>query len=242
MSSVTEPKPDGADTTAPAVQPYTLDVAAVVAELSSDANAGLTSGEATARLARYGPNEISKEEPPSLWAVAVQQLRDPMNIMLIAVVAVSFVIGQVSTGVIVGAAHPPQRRPRHAPGAEGAGEHRRACQPAGAAGEGRARRLGDARAGRRRRARRHRRGRGGRHRPGRRTHRPLGDARDAGGSADRGERARRKGRGDAGGARRGARRPLEHAVPEHVGDERHGRAGGDRRPAWRPRWERSRRC
>ncbi len=102
MSSVTEPTPDGADATAPAVQPYTTDVAAVVAELSSDANAGLTSAEATARLARYGPNEISKEEPPSLWAVAVQQLRDPMNIMLIAVVAVSFIIGQVSTGVIVG--------------------------------------------------------------------------------------------------------------------------------------------
>ena len=103
MSSVTDPKPDGgADTTAAAVQPYTLDVAAVVAELNTDAAAGLTSGEATARLARYGPNEIGKEEPPSLWAVALQQLRDPMNIMLIAVVAVSFVIGEVSTGVIVG--------------------------------------------------------------------------------------------------------------------------------------------
>ena len=31
-----------------------------------------------------------------------QQLRDPMNIMLVAVAAVSFVIGEVSTGVIVG--------------------------------------------------------------------------------------------------------------------------------------------
>ena len=35
--------------------------------------------------------------------VALKQLRDPMNIMLIAVTAVSFAIGQVSTGVIVAA-------------------------------------------------------------------------------------------------------------------------------------------
>ena len=128
-----------------------------MAGLESDADSGLTGAEAASRLSRYGPNEIGKEQPPSMWAVAPQQLRDPMNIMLIAVVAVSFVIGEVSTGVIVGAADPPQRRARHAPGAEGAGEHRRAREPAGAAGEGRARRLGRARAGGRRRSRRHRR-------------------------------------------------------------------------------------
>jgi Ca2+-transporting ATPase len=34
-------------------------------------------------------------------AVALQQLRDPMNIMLVAVTVVSFLIGEVSTGVIV---------------------------------------------------------------------------------------------------------------------------------------------
>ena len=43
----------------------------------------------------------SAEQPPSVWAVALEQLRDPMNIMLIAVIAVSFAIGEVSTGVIV---------------------------------------------------------------------------------------------------------------------------------------------
>ena len=36
-----------------------------------------------------------------MWAVALQQLRDPMNIMLVAVTVVSFLIGEVSTGVIV---------------------------------------------------------------------------------------------------------------------------------------------
>ena len=81
--------------------PYARDVAEIVAALGSDADSGLPGADAAERLSRYGPNEISKEKPPSVSAVAAQQLRDPMNIMLIAVVAVSFVIGEVSTGVIV---------------------------------------------------------------------------------------------------------------------------------------------
>ena len=81
--------------------PYARDASAVVAAAGSDAASGLTGAEAAARLTRYGPNEITGEPPPSLWAVALQQLRDPMNIMLVAVTAVSFVIGQVSTGFIV---------------------------------------------------------------------------------------------------------------------------------------------
>ena len=82
-------------------QPYARDAADVVAGLESDATNGLTAAEAAARLSSYGVNEIAKEQPPSVVQVALQQLRDPMNIMLIAVTIVSFVIGEVSTGVIV---------------------------------------------------------------------------------------------------------------------------------------------
>ena len=67
----------------------------------TDPSGGLTAAEAASRLARYGPNKITGEKPPSILVVALTQLRDPMNIMLIAVTAVSFAIGQVSTGVIV---------------------------------------------------------------------------------------------------------------------------------------------
>jgi P-type Ca2+ transporter type 2C len=81
--------------------PYARDSAELLASLGSDAVAGLTAAEAATRLGRYGPNEIAREPPPSPWAIALQQLRDPMNIMLIAVVAVSFAIGEVSTGAIV---------------------------------------------------------------------------------------------------------------------------------------------
>src|SRR5215470_12735412 len=84
-----------------ATPPYARDAGDVVLAAESDATNGLTGAEAAARLTRYGPNRIAGEKPPSVWAVAVQQLRDPMNIMLVAVTAVSFVIGEVSTGVIV---------------------------------------------------------------------------------------------------------------------------------------------
>ncbi|MEV4349525.1 cation-translocating P-type ATPase [Actinoplanes sp. NPDC049596] len=75
---------------------------AVVAAVDSDQVRGLTTAEATARRERYGPNTIAAEKPPSILAVAVAQLRDPMNLMLVAVIVVSIVIGEVSTAFIVG--------------------------------------------------------------------------------------------------------------------------------------------
>jgi P-type Ca2+ transporter type 2C len=73
----------------------------VVAAMGSDAARGLSVDEASRRLTQYGPNEIAREKPPSVWSIAVGQLRDPMNIMLIAVTVVSLLISQFSTAVIV---------------------------------------------------------------------------------------------------------------------------------------------
>jgi hypothetical protein len=73
-----------------------------VTALEGDIDRGLTAAEAASRLSRFGPNEITGEEPPSVWVVALAQLRDPMNLMLVAVTVVSFLIDQVSTGIIVG--------------------------------------------------------------------------------------------------------------------------------------------
>src|SRR6478752_9302702 len=82
--------------------PYARGTAEVATDLGSDPSVGLTSVEASSRLSRYGPNQINAEKPPSILVVALTQLRNPMNILLIAVTAVSFLIGQVSTGIIVG--------------------------------------------------------------------------------------------------------------------------------------------
>ena len=60
--------------------------------LDTDLDHGLTASEAAARLARAGPNALQKEAKPSVWAVALEQVRDPMNIMLIVVAVLSLLI------------------------------------------------------------------------------------------------------------------------------------------------------
>src|SRR5215207_7637105 len=90
--------PPAPATTAPA---YGQPAAAVVAALRTDDASGLSVPEAASRLAEHGPNQITSEKPPSVWVVALAQLRDPMNIMLVAVAVVSLVIGEVPTALVV---------------------------------------------------------------------------------------------------------------------------------------------
>ena len=73
----------------------------VVEVMGSNADSGLSTGEVSSRRGTYGPNEITAEAPPSTWAIAGGQFMNPMNIMLVAVTVVSFLIGEISTGVIV---------------------------------------------------------------------------------------------------------------------------------------------
>jgi P-type Ca2+ transporter type 2C len=82
--------------------PHASEIDDLVRRLGADVTAGLTSAEAASRLATNGPNELRSEPPPSTWAVAAGQFRNPMNLMLVAVTAVSLAIGEVSTGLIVG--------------------------------------------------------------------------------------------------------------------------------------------
>ncbi|MFA9564927.1 MAG: cation-translocating P-type ATPase, partial [Acidimicrobiales bacterium] len=76
---------------------------ALAAEFDVDPDAGLSSAEAAGRLAEHGPNSIPKEPPPSYWQVVLKALGDPMNLMLLAVTVAAILIGQVSTGILVGA-------------------------------------------------------------------------------------------------------------------------------------------
>ena len=82
---------------------YALDADEAVAQLGSNEDTGLTSDEAAKRLSEYGPNELRSEVPPSKLEVMMHQVVDPMNIMLIAVAAISLAIGEIGTGLLVGA-------------------------------------------------------------------------------------------------------------------------------------------
>ncbi len=81
---------------------FALDAGSAVARLDTDSNSGLTSTVAAQRLDKYGPNELTAEPPPSRLAIALTQLRDPMNLMLVGVTVISLVIGQVSTAILIG--------------------------------------------------------------------------------------------------------------------------------------------
>ena len=73
----------------------------MTARLDVDTDEGLAAAEVERRLAEYGPNELPSEPPPSVWAVAWGQLVNPMNIMLLIVVAASFAIVQIATALVV---------------------------------------------------------------------------------------------------------------------------------------------
>jgi P-type Ca2+ transporter type 2C len=81
--------------------PYAQSAQDVTAQMGVDADEGLTVDEVDRRLAEYGPNELPKEPPPSMWTVAWGQLLNPMNIMLLLVVVASFAIVQIPTALVV---------------------------------------------------------------------------------------------------------------------------------------------
>ena len=96
------PAPDTSTSPQEAPPPFARTAEEVLAATGSDATGGLSAAEAARRLASHGRNEITAEKPPSPWVVAALLMRDPMNLMLVAVVVVSLLIGEVSTAVIVG--------------------------------------------------------------------------------------------------------------------------------------------
>jgi Ca2+-transporting ATPase len=82
---------------------YALGVDEVVNSFASNLELGLTDEVAAKRLIEYGPNELRSEPPPSPFKVALGQVVDPMNLMLVAVAVVSLVIGEISTGILIAA-------------------------------------------------------------------------------------------------------------------------------------------
>src|SRR3954468_15493794 len=88
---------------AEALPPYLCSAEQAVVDYGADVRSGLTHREAARRLQESGPNTLTSEKPPSIWVVALSQLRDPMNIMLIVVAVASLLIAQVSTAVLVAA-------------------------------------------------------------------------------------------------------------------------------------------
>ncbi len=71
--------------------PSLVDATEVVRSLGSDVVAGLTSAEAAARLARFGPNRLASAAAVPAWRKLLAQFADPLIYLLLAAVVVSVV-------------------------------------------------------------------------------------------------------------------------------------------------------
>jgi Ca2+-transporting ATPase len=81
--------------------PTTCDAPPPVAPLTRPA--GLTSAEASARLAASGPNEITQQEGRSPWALLASQLASPLIALLLGAGVVSALLGERLDAVAIGA-------------------------------------------------------------------------------------------------------------------------------------------
>ncbi|MCJ0902497.1 cation-transporting P-type ATPase [Rhodococcus sp. ARC_M6] len=81
---------------------YARSTESVLSDLGSDPEVGLTVGEVEERRRRYGSNTIAAAPTPSMWSIALAQLKDPMNLMLVVVATVSIAIGEIPTAIVVG--------------------------------------------------------------------------------------------------------------------------------------------
>ncbi|KAH6664005.1 potassium/sodium efflux P-type ATPase [Plectosphaerella plurivora] len=82
---------------------HTLSARAVVVHLQTDADHGLSSHDAAARLARDGPNSIQAGKGVSVWKIFVAQIANALTMILIAVMAISFAIEDYIEGAVVAA-------------------------------------------------------------------------------------------------------------------------------------------
>ena len=76
-------------------QEYVQTPEELIAELSTSPD-GLSSTEAAARLEKYGPNKLKDAEKPTLLQRFIEQLKDPMLIILMIAAAVSAVTNFIS--------------------------------------------------------------------------------------------------------------------------------------------------
>ncbi len=75
---------------------HTLDVEKTLSELGSDAQAGLTSKQVEERLQQYGSNELEETAGRSKWEILLDQFKNIMLVMLIAVAVISGVLDLIA--------------------------------------------------------------------------------------------------------------------------------------------------
>jgi len=79
---------------------YALEEESVLEQLNTSER-GLDSDEAAHRLNKYGPNTLPIKEPPTIWAILLHQIMNPLIFILIAAAAVSLAIGELTDAIFI---------------------------------------------------------------------------------------------------------------------------------------------
>jgi Ca2+-transporting ATPase len=82
---------------------HTLEMAAVLERLGTDAERGLAADEAARRLAEHGPNELQEGRRISPWGILVAQLKNVLILVLLAAVGISAALGDVLEAAVIAA-------------------------------------------------------------------------------------------------------------------------------------------
>src|SRR5262249_51333373 len=82
---------------------YCMNASAVLQELQTDAEIGLSAAEAARRLERDGQNELLGRGVKSTWLILAEQLRELMVVILIVAAVLSALLGDYNDAVAIGA-------------------------------------------------------------------------------------------------------------------------------------------
>jgi P-type Ca2+ transporter type 2C len=70
-------------------------------DVATDPGKGLSAAQAAAHLRRDGPNELPSSKPRSVWLIALEIVREPMFLLLIAAAAIYFLLGDVREALVL---------------------------------------------------------------------------------------------------------------------------------------------
>ena len=73
----------------------------VVSELNVNLETGLSSEEAKLRLSQYGPNKLAEEKPITYFSVALEEIREPMILLLFAVGIIYSIWGKLEDAITI---------------------------------------------------------------------------------------------------------------------------------------------
>src|SRR4051812_1951684 len=100
--ATTEAAPPATTTTTETPTWHVLTRESTVQELDVEPERGLTSEEAAARLAKYGPNKFTEAKSESRLHAFLRQYRDPMQLVLLGAGLISiYPVKQPATGVVI---------------------------------------------------------------------------------------------------------------------------------------------